>query len=231
MKTQAPLNIFARNSRERAPSLHSFTLVVIVIVSILAAMLLPALSRVRAEARKTACAGNIRQAGTGFSMFREDNNHYWPMAGGGWHAATLANLERLLKYLENAELFICPATGNAAAELNAVFNTDYTYENNTGVTYRQEWFFGHSQSRAVYADIVSEDTGISPGDYNDPNHRDGSNIMFADTSVRFGKFDDPRDITGVPNPHMRQTDANIYEFAGPGPHPDDAGLQQDAHPQ
>ncbi len=53
-------------------------LVVVGIISVLIAILLPALNRVNATARSIKCAANLRQIGIGFQMYRNDYKNFLP---------------------------------------------------------------------------------------------------------------------------------------------------------
>jgi prepilin-type N-terminal cleavage/methylation domain-containing protein/prepilin-type processing-associated H-X9-DG protein len=91
-------------------------LVVIAIIAILAALLLPALSRAKEKALTIQCLSQLKQMGVAMKLYGDDNNELLPAAHGSvpWNNSSPAPWTRaLVGYYSNTNLLRCPALSQA----------------------------------------------------------------------------------------------------------------------
>ena len=116
-------------------------LVVIAIIAILASMLLPALARAKQKAQRISCVSNLKQVGTAYRVWENDNGDRFPCQqtqtlGGCTEAATGASAPKIafLPYMimqnemgQSPKVILCPSDDRTANTNFYCSATDLAY--------------------------------------------------------------------------------------------------------
>tara|TARA_R110001592_G_scaffold321757_1_gene600365 strand:+ start:160 stop:981 length:822 start_codon:yes stop_codon:yes gene_type:complete len=95
-----------RNRQRRGFTLFEL-LSVIAVIGVLAAILLPALSRAREAGRRASCLSNLSQIGLALRLYAEEHERQLPWSGGNGNADGLLELRG--DYITDSTIFRCPS--------------------------------------------------------------------------------------------------------------------------
>ncbi len=162
------MSIELKSKTDKCINCSAFTLiellVVVAVISLLAAILLPALRSSHLAAKRLVCQSNLRQLGMGWQMYLQDNNGIFfqgddaNLCYGGWGGVTsnfggsrplnkYVNLNSLIENESEADLFRCPADNGG------VPNQPHTAYKTYGTSYQMNPFLVGPVNSPVVPDV------------------------------------------------------------------------------
>jgi prepilin-type N-terminal cleavage/methylation domain-containing protein/prepilin-type processing-associated H-X9-DG protein len=186
-------------------------LVVLAIITVLAALLFPAFAKAREGARRTNCASNLKQITTASQLYLQDSDRRYPPfpdeddGNSGW-------AWELRSYLQSDQIFQCPSEPLSADAVNSDGLliggfTDYWMNYNLERKFEGRLqfpantiVFGDGKGDAINYSLPSPEENFGPWKPDEDyakRHFEGSNYAFADGHV---KWLQPSQISLTDNP-------------------------------
>lgn len=138
-------------------------LVVIAIIVILAALLLPVLTRGKIAAQSAACKSNLHQIGVGLKLYTDESQAY-----PAWNDHLFWDARLLPSISNNRQVFLCPGMKPMPVWTNnpsqPVVNPSYGYNTSGTGSYGQVPSLGLDTGNSVFSRYLKESQVKAPGD-------------------------------------------------------------------
>lgn len=228
------LGMHSRRPNQKAAFSLIELLVVMALIIILVGMLLPALDRGKARARRIQCVNNLKQLGLCFHAFAHDNNSAFPNhllpegSAEPWHAVHLGGsfycspvpFQALGNDMPSVRLLVCPAdTRQPADDLSALRLENLSYFVNTQAAYRVPTSILVGDRNLRRSEEVAKRLLLEPGrdvlTWTAEMHKGRGNLLFADGSVHT----ESRPIMVSVLPPLTNASATVPDAPAPGSAP------------
>lgn len=161
-------------------------LVVILIISVLAAFLVPAVNMGRRRIRRAQCVNNLRSIGQLAMAYADDHKGFFPVKRGVEDPRAYESLNLLVAFFEGAqepEMYQCPDSSDIPPEFDEDQNPPFELqEENLSYAWRNKALKTGKSARIMLGcdnSIAIEEEGLNE------NHDDGINYLRADGSVKW----------------------------------------------
>ncbi len=184
-------------------------LVVILIISVLATFLVPAVFNVRKKVFRSQCMNRLRSIGQMSILYADDNKQWFPVANGEEPKAyeSLQLLVNTMRDARDPEMYVCPASNTQPVEgWNEESDEPFLLtEENVSYAWRNKKLRATGTSGSKTA--LGCDNGIALPDQDEDqggNHEDGINMLYIDGAIKFLTLADLKSMKGYENSDMNE---------------------------